>query len=171
MRAFLRFFAVLCLASLVACAAQSSGGRTLVGLAQPSTRVQLLGGAYVPLSQYLGKKLVLVFFTQWCSRSKGLLRDLGPFALSRQAKADVEFLAVSVDKEEDLEKVRAFASQPSMQGIDFAFSGNAEYDEAYLSFQCSEVPQVFIIDPVGKIIAQGNSFDFIERELSEQPAR
>ncbi|MBX7144319.1 MAG: TlpA family protein disulfide reductase [Oligoflexia bacterium] len=165
-----KFLAILllciCIGSLTGCAGQSAGSKAMLGLPQPTTRVQLLGGAYVPLSQYLGKKVVLVFFAQWCSRSKGLLRDLGPYALERRARGDVEFLAVSVDKEADLSKVQAFASQPSMQAIDFAFSGNAEFDEAYLSFQCSEVPQVFIIDPNGTIVAQVASFDAIEKELA-----
>jgi peroxiredoxin len=156
---------IFLLATLVfGCASRSAPG-AWVGKPAPSTRVQLLDGDYVPLAAYRGKNVVLVFWAQWCAKSKQMLERLNDLAARRSSRDDIVFLVVSVDKEEDLSKVKERIALPAMQRFTHAFSGAAEYDEAFRVFSCSELPQVFVIDPRGIVIGSGSNTDVVELAL------
>lgn len=146
------------------CASRSAPG-AWVGKPAPATRVQLLDGDYLPLSAYQGKYVVLVFWAQWCSKSKQLLERLNELAASRSDSSDIVFLVASIDKEEDLPKVKERISLPAMQRFTHAFSGAGEYDEAFRVFSCSELPQVFVIDPRGVVVGSGATTEVVELAL------
>ena len=150
---------VLLFISLIACSPRQT--TNLVGLKAPNTRIQVLDGPYLPLEDYRGKTVVLVFWAQWCAKSNQLLQELNSFAAGRSNNN--VFLLVSVDKAEDLEKLRFRLGPLSGSNFTYGFSGNAEYDEAYQGFRCQEVPQVFVINPSGIVIGEGEGMDVIRK--------
>lgn len=150
---------------LSACSASKTGSE-LVGKHAPLTRVQMMDGRYLPLDEFRGKTVVMTFWATWCSRSNKLLSELG--RLSQQAGPQVVFLNVSVDPAEQLEKVQTRLRDPALAGTLNAFSGNAEYDEAYMSFRCNELPRVFVIDPAGVVVSTSDDAESVRAALGLQ---
>jgi thiol-disulfide isomerase/thioredoxin len=161
----MKFFGlVLACALSVGCAASSTPS-ALVGKSAPATRVQLLDGDYLPLEAFRGKNVVLVFWAQWCAKSKQLLEKIHSYQSSREPNPDLVYLMVSIDKEEDLPKLRQRIASSNWQHFTHAFSGAAEYDEAYRGFSCSELPQVFVLNKAGLVVANGAQFEAVELGL------
>lgn len=154
----------LCIAvAALVCAscAGSMSGKELVGTTVPATRVQMMSGEYVPLDEYRGKTVVVTFWATWCSRSNQTLSKIGDLAQQYRSRPNLVFLNVSVDKAENLERVETRLRDPRLSETQNAFSGNAEMDEAFMSFRCNELPKIFIVDPAGVIVAAGDSADVV----------
>jgi thiol-disulfide isomerase/thioredoxin len=125
----------------------------------------MVSGEFLPLEEFRGKTVVLTFWATWCSHSSQLLSDLGAAAAKFQNRPDIMFLNVSVDKADDLEKVKTRLRDAALTSTKNAFSGNAEYDEAFISFRCTDLPQVYILDPAGVVLAAGDSISVVEEHV------
>lgn len=157
---------VAILSVLLLCSCSSSTKASLIGKPAPATRIQMLSGEFLPLEEFRGKTLVLTFWATWCSHSSQVLSEIGELAQRYANRPDIVFLTVSVDKAQDLEKVRTRLSDPALATTKNAFSGNAEYDEAFMSFRCNDLPHIFVINPIGIIIAEGSDAEVVRKNLN-----
>lgn len=132
----------------------SSGIKELKGKAikAPATRLTMLSGEYRSLSSFRTKKLVLLFWASWCSRSKGAVSVLNSLATSPSATKQAHFVAVSVDRMKDESKMKRFINNGAFKSLQYAFSGNDFYDEAYIAFDIEEIPALYVIDEQGDLI-------------------
>ncbi len=150
--------------SLAGCSATHSSSE-IVGKYAPLTRFQLVDGDFIPLEQYRGKTVVLTFWATWCSKSNQLLSQLGELSAKLAPQGQVVFLNASVDNSDNLEKVQTRLRDPALASTVNAFSGNAEYDEAFMSFRCNDLPNIFVINPVGVVVANGNDIQTVKTAL------
>ncbi len=116
----------------------------------PSVEVRTLDGQTVNIQDYAkeGKLTVLSFWATWCSPCKkelDAIADLYPFW---QDDYDVEFIAVTIDTQRQLAKVK-----PMVESKGWAYTilsdANQELQNA-LNFQT--IPQTFVVDQNGQIV-------------------
>lgn len=154
--------------------AAGCGGKALTPLKPgdeaPMTRLSLIDGDYVPLSQYSGKTLVLFFWSSTCSKSGQLLLKIRDLAHDLSGRSDIKFITISGDKPENLEKVKERIRDLKLESFAHAFSGNEGSDEAFLAYHCSEMPLVYVIDPAGKILGVGDTIEDVKVGLGLMPA-
>lgn len=157
-----RFLPLLVVLAAAGCA---SDGARLIGRPAPETRFTLLDGDYVALKSYRGKTVVVIFWAQWCHRSGPAIARLQEFA-AKLNRDDVVFLAASLDEVKDIGKLKDRIVYQHLDNLQHAFSGNAGYDEAYVTFEGSDMPYVLVIDPAGTVRAAGNTdsivYDYFE---------
>lgn len=141
-------------AFLLACAAPSPYP---LNTPAPFTKFKTGEDNYVLLDSLKGKTVVVFFWASWCSASRGEIERLNRIALKYKDNPAYYFVAVSLDtKREDFEN---FLRANNISGFHHAFSGNSGDDEAALYFKVSALPQTFVIDPNGIVIAKGSGVD------------
>jgi thiol-disulfide isomerase/thioredoxin len=150
-------FALLILISL-SCCSSSADHSALIGAPAPDVRVTLLSGDQVPLSKYRGKVTAVMFWATWCNASRSVIEEFNELA---KESAGSEFVAISVDKHADGDKLDDRIRGKRLFTVEHAFSGNENYDEAYLKFQVEEIPQLFVLSETGDVLASGNEIDDI----------
>jgi thiol-disulfide isomerase/thioredoxin len=122
----------------------------------------MMDGSEVGLINLQGKKVVLLFWAAWCSASRPVHEDLNDLARKYGGRRDVEFIAVSIDKAEDLQKLQDRIRAGKFFDVKQAFSGNEHLDEAYRAFRVDTLPTVFFIDENGTVVEYGHSAGFVE---------
>ena len=162
------FLSVILLLSLLStgCSSLSPQTEALIGKPAPFTRLSLLDDEYVSLNRYRGKTLILIFWASWCSHSKSLMEDLNDY-IHEHPNHRAEIIAVSVDKMDNLTKLRNMIYLQGYDKIKHAFSGNGTHDEAFLSFRLVSVPTVIVISPKGIVLEASNSFSTVRRYWNE----
>jgi len=155
------------LAGITACSPISDKTREMVDKPAPYTRVTMLDGTYVPLSSFRGRTVVLAFWGTWCSRSKGVLRDLSDYAKSHR-RPDVEYIAVSIDRTDNFETLNNMINHQGLNNLQHAFSGNDVRDEAFLAFGLISVPTIIVIGPDGAVKGVGTDMDVVEEQLQRR---
>jgi len=144
---------------LTACA--PTQGLHLVGQPAPYTRLTMLDGRYVPLESFKGRTTVLVFWAEWCTSSSPVMRRLNEYAQTFRGREDVAFVAVSLDRAEDIGKVKERIMYQRLDGFQHAFSGNEGQDEAFMAFSGSTMPYILVIGPDGRVVATDDSDGFV----------
>jgi thiol-disulfide isomerase/thioredoxin len=132
----------------------------LVGTPTPDVRLSLLEGGAELLSRHRGKTVVLMFWATWCNASRPAIEEFNAFAKENSGRF-TEFFAISVDKNSDEERLRERIQGKKLFALSHSFSGNENYDEAYLKFQIEEIPYFVAIDPHGQVVAVGNDVEDI----------
>lgn len=138
------------------------------GQAAPFTRITLLeSGEYVALEEFQGRSgSVLLFWASWCSKSRGLIEELDQLAGKlKAAGSDISFVAISLDKLADEEKLRKFLNENETANLLHAFSGNYSNDEAMFAYHISQVPTLVLVSTDRKILYFGASVDELEEVL------
>lgn len=148
--------------SMTGCSSSSSQTIPL-NIEVPQTRVTLLDGEYVGLQEYSGKHIAVLFWAKWCSKSRRALREF--VALSAEAREEVVFLAVSLDKNQNEIPLREYLAVHPRGRVHFAFSGNGGDDEAALAFQAYEIPTVYLIDNKNFIVSKETSLDVLRQSV------
>ncbi len=150
---------------LSGCSSVSPGARDLVGKPAPDVRFTLIDGTQVPLDIAAGKTAAILFWTTWCGHSRGTIEDFEKLAKRYLGRKDIVFFAVSLDKFEDIEAVKARIQSQGLSDVTHAFSGNDIQDEAFLGFKGDSVPYVAVLDARGVVRSVGTSTSDLESYL------
>lgn len=162
------FSGLLIAVFLSSCAPRSQKGPELVGKMAPWTRFTLMDGSARGLQEFKGQTLSIVFWSTWCHKSYRMLRKINAFA-DRVSGQKAVFMAVSIDKAENLEKVRERIHYNRLGNFVHAFSGNDVSDEAYVALDGDNLPYVLVVNPEGYIVAAGNSDEPIYQAFGIDP--
>jgi thiol-disulfide isomerase/thioredoxin len=109
----------------------------------------LLDGSQLPLIPDPGRMAVVLFWATWCSRSRYVIEDFEQLAREFASRTDLDFFAVSIDKNEDFEVLNARIREQDLRTVRHCFSGNDVDDEAFYSFKGHTIPFVVVIDSGG----------------------
>lgn len=125
-----------------------------VGAAAPGAVVNTLDGKPVNLSQYIGKKpVMLVFWATWCTNCKHLEPQL--LSLVKQYSPRVSFIDVAVSVNQSPERVRLYAQK-------YHYTQHVFYDTDGHAVDAYNVPAtsyVVVIDKAGKVVYTGLGSD------------
>lgn len=144
------FFAIL-VVLLSGCSAIESKGKEMIGQEAPGARLMFFDGSEVPLSSYRGKNVSIVFWATWCSYSRSIIERYEALARRYSRRGDMEFIAVSIDKNEDFEVLKGRIKEQGLNSMTHIFSGNDSYDDAFVNLKGKNIPYVVFIDRNGVV--------------------
>jgi thiol-disulfide isomerase/thioredoxin len=130
--------------------AQAQAGGITVGAMAPGAPVQTLDGKPADLSQYIGKRpVVLEFWATWCP----LCKKLEPAMQAARAKYadEVTFVSVGVKDNQTADKQMAYVDQMHMSGA-FVFDHDGK---AVAAYKAPHTSYVVVIDKAGKVVYTG----------------
>jgi thiol-disulfide isomerase/thioredoxin len=143
-------FAAVGSCMLSGCSAVSGDAAGLVGRPVPEGRLMLLeGGDHVALAGKAGTNLAILFWATWCSHSRSTIAEFEDLAREYAWRGDLEFYAVSLDKNDDLKLLQGRIKSQELTTVKHVFSGNDVQDEAYLALKGTHVPYVVFVDARG----------------------
>lgn len=157
------FFSCISLIVLSGCASVSSDAMSLVGRQVPEARLMMLRGEDVALRSKEGTNLALLFWATWCSHSRSVIGDFEQLARDYSWRGDLEFYAVSIDKNQDLDALKGRIRAEDLKTVKHVFSGNDSQDEAFIALKGDHVPYVVFVDARGIV----RFVDFSVSRLSE----
>jgi thiol-disulfide isomerase/thioredoxin len=108
-------------------------------------------GSEVPLSSYQGKNVVVLFWATWCTFSRSVIERYEALARQYVHNGDLEFIAVSVDKNEDFGALKDRIKEQDLKTMTHIFSGNDALDDAFVNLNGKHIPYVVFIDTTGTI--------------------
>jgi thiol-disulfide isomerase/thioredoxin len=106
MRRFISGVLVAFMVLLAGCSVMDDKAKDMVGNESPDARLMFFDGSEVPLSSYRGKNVCIVFWATWCTFSRSLIERYEEVARRYSRRGDIEFIAVSIDKNEDFEVLK-----------------------------------------------------------------
>ncbi len=139
-----------------------------VGDTAPDFTINTSDGKSMKLSDLRGKVVMLQFTASWCS----VCRKEMPFIESEiwQVQKDKDFVLIGIDRDEPLEKVKAFADTMKIT-YPLALDPNADIFGLYANKQAGVTRNV-IIDRNGKIVFltrlyNREEFDAMKQKIKE----
>ena len=123
------------------------------------TRIE--DGTRTIIEDYRGKTLVVAFWAASCRSATPNMKRLAEYAKRFEGRNDVAFVSVSLDKNEDLDKVRERIKYDGYSSMENMFSGNEGYDEAFVNLKGEKLPYIIVVDKFGKIIDLQTDDDFV----------
>ena len=147
---------------LSGCGVLTLQAKEMTGQPAPEARLMLLDGTEFPLSSLQGKYTAIVFWATWCPKSRKLIVRYEELARRYSQRGDIEFYAVSVDKNEDFGKLKDRIKSQDLKTMTHIFTGNDSQDDVFLSFKGNSVPYLVLIDPKGTIRVVDDSFDTLD---------
>lgn len=151
MRFLIACILVITAASSTGCSPLSSKAQEMVGTHAPESRLMFFDGSEVPLSSYQGKNVVVLFWATWCTFSRGVIERYEALARQYSQNSDLEFIAVSVDKNEDFGALKDRIKEQDLKTMTHIFSGNDALDDAFVNLNGKHIPYVVFIDTTGTI--------------------
>ena len=113
--------------SLLCVGCSSSSGAKILGKQAPLTRLTMLNSGEMISSDTLKQPLVLAFWATTCKSSPRAIEKLNSYA-DELADRGVSIVAISIDKSEAFDDVKAMIKYREIDQISHAFSGNDVYD-------------------------------------------
>lgn len=138
-------------ASSIGCSPLGSKAKEMVGTQAPESRLMFFDGSEVPLSSYQGKNVVVLFWATWCTFSRSVIERYEALARQYSHNGDLEFIAVSVDKNEDFGALKDRIKEQDLKTMTHIFSGNDALDDAFVNLNGKHIPYVVFIDTTGTI--------------------
>jgi hypothetical protein len=80
----------------------------------------------------------------------------------------MEFIAVSIDKNEDFEALKGRIQEQGLKSMTHIFSGNDSYDDAFVNLKGKNIPYVVFIDRNGVVRLAEHDLTPLEEYLSMQ---
>ena len=121
-----------------------------IGTTVSNAKVETLDGAAVELSQYVGKKPVLIeFWATWCGNCEQLEPTVK--ALHRKYGDRVEFLGVAVSFNQSPARVKAYVEKHGLAWTQL-------YDrkgDASMAYDAPATSYVVVLDKAGKVVYTG----------------
>lgn len=146
----MRTLALVATLSVFAAPANAQDLGIATGSQAPGAAVESLDGTAMDLSQYLGKKPVLLqFWATWCSNCKALEPRMQ--AAMQKYGSQVQFVAVAVSVNQSVERVKAHKERYNM-------TQDIVYDRKGYAADAYEVPAtsyVVVVDAKGKVVYTG----------------
>ena len=145
-----RFLAALGMTALLSASAAAQDIGLEIGTQGPPAAVETLDGKAADLSEFVGKKPVLLeFWATWC----GNCAQLEPHMLAMHAKygAQVEFVGVAVSFNQSPARAKAYVEKhkiPWTQRFDHKGNAGGAYDAPATSY-------IVILDRAGKVVYTG----------------
>jgi thiol-disulfide isomerase/thioredoxin len=109
----------------------------------------LLSGEHIALRSREGREVVLLFWATWCPHSRAGIEEFQALASAYKNRPEMEFYAVSVDKNESYEELQNRIRIQGLESMTHVFSGNDVQDEAFLAFHGERLPYAVFIDDRG----------------------
>lgn len=109
-------------------------------------------GGSSSLSDFKGKYVYIDVWATWCSPCKVQIPYLEKLE-KEYADKNIEFVSISVDKQEDFDKWRKYVTDKNLSGVQL-FASNAFESSFIQEYNIKTIPRFVLIDPVGKIISQ-----------------
>jgi thiol-disulfide isomerase/thioredoxin len=162
------FFAFVCFLTLSACSVLELRGKELIGQPAPEARLMLIDGSEIPLSAQQGRNTVLLFWATWCSHSKTIIERYERLARKYSSRHDIDFYAVSVDKNDDLPELKRRIKSQELRTMTHIFSGNESQDDAFVSCKGDSIPYVVFIDQQGIVRVVESDLEPLEVFLATQ---
>jgi len=166
MRFFLSSFLALLVVATCGCSLMSDKGKEMIGSEAPEARLMFFNGSEVPLSSYRGKNVCIVFWATWCTYSRSLIERYEDLARHYGRRGDMEFIAVSIDKNEDFEILKGRIQEQNLKSMTHIFSGNDSYDDAFVNLKGKNIPYVVFIDRDGIVRVAEHDLTPLEEYLS-----
>jgi thiol-disulfide isomerase/thioredoxin len=107
-----------------------------------------------------------VFWATWCTYSRSLIERYEALARRYSRRADIEFIAVSIDKNEDFEVLKERIKEQRLKSMTHIFSGNDSYDDAFVNLKGKNIPYVVFIDRNGVVRLADHDLAPLEEYLS-----
>jgi len=166
MRRILSSFFALLVVATCGCSAMNDKGKEMIGNEAPEARLMFFNGSEVPLSSYRGKNVCIVFWATWCTYSRSLIERYEDLARHYGRRGDMEFIAVSIDKNEDFEVLKGRIQEQNLKSMTHIFSGNDSYDDAFVNLKGKNIPYVVFIDRNGVVRLADHDIAPLEQYLS-----
>lgn len=154
--------------SLSGCSVMQLKGKELIGQPAPEARLMLFDGSEIPLSAQLGRNTAIVFWATWCRHSKSLIERYEALARQYSNRGDIDFFAVSVDKNDDFKILKERVRSQELRSMTHFFSGNEAQDHAFISLEGQRIPYVVFIDRLGVVRLVEGDIDPLEEYLHLQ---
>lgn len=145
----------------------STDQEALVGQLQPNTRYYEIDGSAHALNEHLGQAVVLLFWDASCGHCKKILPEVNELAKSFSDGIDAEFITISINGQNEEQKVKTKLQELKIDSMRNAFSGNDIFDEAYQAFKGDRVPYILLLDRKGQIAWIGSEADTLKERLIE----
>lgn len=162
------FVMVLNLMFLSGCMSVSSHTLELLDKPAQPSKLFLEDGTYSTTEAYKGEELVLLFWTSICHHSENAVIDFNDFAKNFKGHSRTTFLAINIDKFENLDAVREYIQKERLTHLTHAYSGNDLYDEAFQNFRGDLVPYYVVIDKHGIVKVLSARMGDVEEYLAER---
>lgn len=123
----------------------------------PTTaRVYDLQGKRINLKDYVqnGKPTIVSFWATWCAPCKLELSTVADFYPDWQKKYGLQLIAISVDNQRTLPKVRTLVNQKRWDYIILNHPGN----DLQTSLNFTTVPETFLLDGQGNILYRHSGY-------------
>lgn len=146
----LPFSAVLLLFFLISI--EIAQGIAVKGQSAPKFTLKTLDGKTVKLSDYKGKKAVVIsFWATWCGPCQRELPELQK-VWAKNSKKPVQFLGINIDGEGDVK------ANVKKNGLTFPIMIDAN-SKVSRDYGVRGIPTLFVIDKNGKIVDQMVGYD------------
>lgn len=146
-----RFVMFLVCVLLVACGGKPPRPMLEVGALAPYARFEMTDGQWLNTDDFKGKNVALQFWAADCTASGSAIKKFNKEANRNKGRRDRLYIAVSADTDRALFEERVSAQK--LDGPLHAYSGNGADDEAYVVFGVKSLPQGFVIDRYGTVVA------------------
>ena len=118
------------------------------GAQAPEFSLQDIQGKSYKLSDFLGRKVVLVFWASWCPDCRAEVPELKALQASANPEK-VAFVSVSFDR--TLEALRTYVNENYLPGVQLFDPAGKKESRVAADYGVKWIPSLYLIDETGKV--------------------